>query len=127
MSFHVGQQVVCVSDKFSCDMRWRRTVRVFPVLNAVYTIREIHVEGPLMGFCFYQIVNPRTLFAAGFGEPAFNSRNFRPVKATNIEVFERLLTPSDQPTRPPGDLVETCRHTARRRDVAACQLTSLSP
>ena len=96
MSFHVGQQVVCVSDRFSCDMRWRRTVRVFPVRNAIYTIREIHVEDPLMGFCFYELANPRTLFAGGYGEPAFNSRNFRPVKATSIEVFERLLIPADR-------------------------------
>lgn len=94
MSFHVGQQVVCINDKFSCDMRWRRTVCAFPVLSMIYTIREIHVEGPLMGFCFDEIVNPRTWFTAGYGEPAFNSRNFRPVKATNIEMFQRLLVPA---------------------------------
>lgn len=103
MSFHVGQRVVCVSDKFSCDTRWRRTVRIFPVLNGIYTIREIHVEGPLIGFCFYQIVNPRSLFAAGYGEPAFNSRNFRPVKATSIEVFERLLVPGNRKVDDPVD------------------------
>ena len=107
MSFHVGQRVVCVSDKFSCDMRWRRTVRIFPVLKTIYTIREIHAEGPLMGFCFHQIVNPCTWFAAGYGDPAFNSRNFRPVKTTSIEVFERLLTPTDRvTTRTPNDLVD---------------------
>ncbi len=94
MSFHVGQQVVCVNDRFSSDKRWRRTVRTFPILNTVYTIREIHIDGPLVGFCFYQIVNPRTWFAAGLGEPAFNSRNFRPVKTTNIDVFEKLLVPA---------------------------------
>lgn len=106
MSFHVGQQVVCISDKFSCDMRWRRTVRVFPVLNAVYTIREIHVEGPLTGFCFHEIFNPYTWFAAGFGEPAFNSRNFRPVKRTSIAVFEQLLAPAGRQTRTPNDRVD---------------------
>ena len=94
MSFHVGQQVVCVNDRFSCDMRWRQTVRIFPIVNSIYTIREIHVEGPLVGFCFYQILNPCTWFAAGFGEPAFNSRNFRPVKTTSIEVFKKLLVPT---------------------------------
>ena len=104
MSFHVGQQVVCVNDKFSSDKRWRQTVRNFPTLNTVYTIREIHTDGPLVGFCFYQIVNPRTWFAAGFGEPAFNSRNFRPVKTTNIEVFENLLVPTNEKT--PHDLVD---------------------
>ena len=33
MSFHVGQQVVCVNDKFSSDQRWRQTVRTFPSLE----------------------------------------------------------------------------------------------
>jgi hypothetical protein len=106
MSFQVGQQVVCVNDQFSCDMRWRRTVRIFPVLNGVYTIREIHVEGPLVGFCFYQIVNPCTLFAAGYGEPAFNSRNFRPVKRTSIGIFRKLLVPTGSKTAAPQDLVD---------------------
>ena len=106
MSFHVGQQVVCVSDRFSSDMRWRRTVRLFPVLNAIYTIREIHVEGPLTGFCFHEIVNPCAWFAAGFGEPAFNSRNFRPVKATSIELFQRLLNPTDRTVQAPNDRVD---------------------
>jgi hypothetical protein len=106
MSFHVGQQVVCVNDNFSTDPRWRQTVSVFPVRNSVYTIREIHVEAPLTGFCFHEIVNPRTWFAAGYGEPAFNSRNFRPVKATNIDVFEKLLAPSDKEARTPQDLIE---------------------
>ena len=106
MSFHVGQQVVCVSDRFSSDMRWRRTVRTFPILKAVYTIREIHVEGPLTGFCFHEIVNPCTWFAAGYGEPAFNSRNFRPVKRTSIAVFERLLAPAGRSTRTPNGRVD---------------------
>lgn len=106
MSFHVGQQVVCVNDKFSTDQRWRNTVSVFPVRSAIYTIREIHVEAPLTGFCFHEIVNPRTWFAAGYGEPAFNSRNFRPVKPTSIDVFEKLLAPTDQNERAPGELVD---------------------
>ena len=106
MSFHVGQQVVCVNDKFSSDLRWRQTVHLFPVRNAIYTIREIHVEGPLTGFCFHEIVNPCTWFAAGLGEPAFNSRNFRPVKTTSIEVFEKLLNPTDRMVRTPNDRVD---------------------
>jgi hypothetical protein len=106
MSFQVGQQVVCVNDKFSTDQRWRQTVSVFPVRNAIYTIREIHVETPLTGFCLHEIVNPRTWFAAGYGEPAFNSRNFRPVKPTHIDVFERLLAPTDRNARTPSELVD---------------------
>ena len=106
MSFHVGQRVVCVNDRFSSDKRWRLTVRTFPILNTVYTIREIHVEAPLIGFCFYEIVNPCTSFAAGYSEPAFNSWNFRPVKTTSIDVFERLLVPADKTVRTPNDLVD---------------------
>src|SRR5262249_10591910 len=45
MSFHVGQQVVCVDDKFSKREDWRRTVRVFPRQHSIYTIREIVQEG----------------------------------------------------------------------------------
>ena len=69
-------------------------------------VAEIHVEAPLTGFCFHEIVNPRTWFAAGYGEPAFNSRNFRPVKRTSIDVFERLLAPTEDKARAPNDLVD---------------------
>jgi hypothetical protein len=95
MSFQVGQQVVCVDDVFSKREDWRCTVRVFPKLHAIYTIREIVDYGDLIGFCFYEIRNPRAHFSKGYHEPAFNARNFRPVRRTSIEVFERLLAPSD--------------------------------
>jgi len=95
MSFHIGQQVVCVDDKFSKEEYWRRSVRAFPQLHAIYTIREIIDYGDLIGFCFYELTNPRAYFSKGFHEPAFNSRNFRPVRKTSIEVFERLLAPTD--------------------------------
>jgi|SRR5262245_37072607 len=95
MSFQVGQQVVCIDDRFSKRQDWRRAVRVFPKLNSIYTIREIYAEGDLIGFCFYEITNPQSHFARGYYEPAFNSRNFRPVKKTSIELFERMLAPND--------------------------------
>jgi hypothetical protein len=95
MSFQVGQQVVCVNEKFSDDKYWRQTVREFPKLRSVYTIREIRDGGNLVGFCFYEIKNPIALFAAGYLEPAFNVKNFRPVKKTSIEIFEKLLAPAD--------------------------------
>lgn len=95
MSFHVGQQVVCVDDNFSKREEWRRAVRVFPRLHSIYTIRQIVDEDDLIGFCFYEIRNPRAYFGKDFLEPAFNSRNFRPVRQTSIEVFERLLVPND--------------------------------
>lgn len=101
MSFHIGQQVVCVSDRFSPDPYWRSTVRAFPKLNAIYTIRQI-VRGyggqrGLIGFHLYEIVNPLARFIdddkAVLSEPAFDSRHFRPVKPTSIKLFERLLAP----------------------------------
>lgn len=55
MSFQVGQQVVCVNEKFSDDKYWRQTVREFPKLRSAYTIREIRDGGDLVGFCFYEI------------------------------------------------------------------------
>jgi hypothetical protein len=93
MSFHVGQQVVCINDRFSRREVWRRAVRIYPQLNSIYTIREIFHAGGLTGFCFYEFSNPPALFDGRYLEPAFNSRNFRPVKKTSIEVLERLLAP----------------------------------
>lgn len=95
MSFRVGQQVVCVNDKFSDDKYWRRMVREFPKLRSVYTVREIRDAGGLVGFCFYEFQNPIALFSGGYFEPAFNVKNFRPVKKTSIEIFEKLLAPTD--------------------------------
>ena len=95
VSFHLGQQVVCISDRFSQCKYWRNAVRTFPKLHGIYTIREIHRSGDLIGFCFHEFSNPRAEFSRGYLEPAFNSRNFRPVKRTSIDVFEKLLAPAD--------------------------------
>ena len=104
MSFQIGQQVVCVSERFSSDAYWRSIVRTFPKLNVIYTIRKI-VEGcgeqrGLIGFLLYEIDNPLGRFIGEndttvVSEPAFDSRHFRPVRPTSIEVFERLLTSKD--------------------------------
>jgi len=95
MSFYVGQQVVCVNDQFSQREGWRKTVRTFPRLHGIYTIREIFDYDPLIGFTFYELSNPCAHFSKGYHEPAFNSRNFRPIKKTSIEIFKKLLAPSD--------------------------------
>jgi len=95
MSYAVGQQVVCINDVFSSDRYWRSTVRTFPKLHGIYTVREIRHAEPLVGFCFYEFSNPVAPFARGSCEPAFNVKNFRPVKTTSIEVFRKLLAPTD--------------------------------
>jgi len=98
MSFDVGQQVVCVDDHFDPWPYWRRTLRAFPKLNSVYTIRKIlrgedYGAEPFVSFCFYEIVSPVALFDYGYFEPSFLCKYFRPVRKTSIEVFEKLLVP----------------------------------
>jgi hypothetical protein len=98
MSFHIGQQVVCINDVFSSCPYWRSAVSAFPKLHMIYTIRHMREAHGLLGLCFYEIVSPRAQFSEGYVEPAFNSKNFRPVKRTSIAVFEKLLAPA--PTEP---------------------------
>jgi len=66
MSFHVGQQVVCVSNQFSPFPYWRAAVQTFPTLGSIYTIREIcegeGIQRGLIGFYLCEIVNPQVLF-----------------------------------------------------------------
>lgn len=107
MSLHVGQLVVCINDVFSPCEYWRQAVRAFPRLRGIYTIRSMREAHGLLGLCFYEIVSPHAQFSEGYVEPAFNSKNFRPVRKTNIEVFERLLVPADlAPANPiPAELI----------------------
>ena len=93
MSFHIGQQVVCISDRFSPEPHWRSAVSAFPKLHMIYTIRDMREVHGLVGLCFFEIVCRHARFAEGYVEAAFNSKNFRPVKRTSIAVFETLLAP----------------------------------
>jgi hypothetical protein len=95
MSFHVGQQVVCINDVFSACAYWRAAVSAFPRLHSIYTIRSMREAHGLLGLCFYEIASEPREFSEGFVEPAFNSKNFRPVKPTSIAVFEELLASAD--------------------------------
>jgi hypothetical protein len=95
MSLDVGQQVVCINDAFSSCPYWRAAVSAFPKLNGIYTIRHMREAHGLLGLCFYEIVSPPAQFSEGLVEPAFNSKNFRPVRPTSIAVFEKLLAPAD--------------------------------
>lgn len=95
MSFHIGQQVVCISDVFSPCPYWRAAVRAFPRRHGIYTIRHMREAHGLLGLCFHEIMSPPADFAEGFVEPAFNSKNFRPVKPTSIAIFDKLLAGAD--------------------------------
>src|SRR5271169_5755772 len=98
MGFYIGQQVVCVNDQFSQWEYWRQSIRTFPSLNSIYTIRiirrgEDYGAEPFFSFCFYELVNTPVLFKLGYFEPSFVSEYLRPIKKTNIDVFEKLLVP----------------------------------
>jgi hypothetical protein len=95
MDFQVGQQVVCINDVFSPCRYWRAAVSAFPKLHGIYTIRHMREAHGLLGLCFYEIRSAPKDFAEGYVEPAFNSRNFRPVKRTSIDMLEKLLARAD--------------------------------
>jgi hypothetical protein len=100
LSFHIGQQVVCISgnSRFWPNEYWRKAVKTLPRLHGIYTVREIRQADELTGLCLEEIVNPPAHFARRFEtvflEPAFDVKHFRPVKRTSIEVFRKLLAPS---------------------------------
>lgn len=100
--FEVGQQVVCIVDGpwVSPMMGTSLTVKE-PVRGAIYTIREI-VAPPsylLVGLCLEEIVNPAVDFGQQYGvrEPDFDSRGFRPVRKTSIDVFTKILLKTPAP------------------------------
>ena len=81
MSFHVGQQVVCVDD----------TDTALVVKGCVYTVARVCGDG-------YSV--RRKEFGPGLklieaspanGMDGFCASRFRPVKQTSIEVFRQLL------------------------------------
>jgi hypothetical protein len=91
MHFYIGQRVVCVDVKFSHEPLWRSCVRALPRLNSIYLVRDIRKVHELVGLCFHEIVNASADFEEGHVEAAFDSRRFRPVHTTNIEIFKALL------------------------------------
>jgi hypothetical protein len=105
MSFHVGQRVVCVCVNFSREPVWRGTIRVFPALNRIYTIRSLRQVDDVIGLCFEEMVHLFSDFAEGYVEPAFDSRRFRPVRTTDIDLVPALLVPLDAELKREPELV----------------------
>jgi len=91
MPFGIGQRVVCVDENFSHEPLWRSCVNAFPGLNSIYLICDRRTVHELVGLCFHEIVNASADFAEGYVEAAFDSRRFRPVRSTNVEIFQALL------------------------------------
>jgi hypothetical protein len=59
----------------------------------------------LVGLCFQEIVNASADFAEGYVEAAFDSRRFRPVRTTNVEMFKALLLTDRAKSRRQQELV----------------------
>ena len=105
MHFYIGQRVVCVDVNFSHEPLWRSCVRAFPRLNSIYLIRDIRKVHELVGLSFHEIVNALADFEEGYVEAAFDSRRFRPVRTTNIEIFKKLLIADRAGSRGQRELV----------------------
>jgi hypothetical protein len=91
MPFGIGQRAVCVDVNFSHEPLWRSCVNAFPGLNSIYLIRDRRTVHELVGLCFHEIVSASADFAEGYVEAAIDSRRFRPVRSTNVEIFKPLL------------------------------------
>jgi hypothetical protein len=100
MDFHIGQRVVCVSDRFSSEPVWRAAVHTFPQIGRIYTIRDICHRVDLVGLLLEEIWHEPAWFCVGFVEPAFNVKHFRPLRKSDISIFKKMLEPV------PGRLVD---------------------
>lgn len=91
---HVGMKVVCIKEG-----AWTNAFpeEKLPVFRGVYTIRSIEMEGGEVSLRFEELDNSDLAREFDIEECKFWSIRFRPVQVrkTSIEVFKRLLTPSD--------------------------------
>jgi hypothetical protein len=96
--FFVGQRVVCINDRDWPPRSWLPRNVILPAKGAIYTVREIvptRLEGwDENGLRLREIVNPKR---ARRPELAFRMSRFRPLRATNIDVFLEMLEPVPAP------------------------------
>ena len=91
LDFFIGQEVVCVDDRFDEDIK---ALHMLPVLNNIYTIRGVDVFFDDQPTCVLEEVKNDEIFSYGYGmkEFQFFLWHFKPLKKTSIETFEKLLT-----------------------------------
>jgi len=94
MSFHVGQRVVCIDDRFQGGYG----IEALPRKSHTYTIRGVRIsgwEGCPTCVVLEEILNQPRQYRNGFHEAHFDARGFRPVieRKTDISVFTALLNP----------------------------------
>jgi len=97
MTFRIGQKVVSILDWSNLKHKYPQIV--FPVLNGVYTIRDIDTRGDGFSLRFEEFVNPEMWLTTSsgklIGEPGFAVVHFRPLieRKTDISVFTAMLKP----------------------------------
>lgn len=91
MSFHVGQHVICVDDKFGLTA----LPIAVPKKGVVYTVREVIPEdkwGPST-LRLHEVVNPLRAYAEGLCENSWDARAFRPLSSDRLSIFRQHLAP----------------------------------
>jgi hypothetical protein len=95
--FRVGMKVVCIAGDDGLDGDEWEPADNGPDVNEVCTVSNIYIaDGDLM-LELLEYPSPETRgFFAGFG-----AASFRPVveRKTTIEIFQRMLLPSNEPQR----------------------------
>ncbi len=92
MKWFIGQKIVCIDDMSNGD---KSVIR--PEKDVVYTIRDIFDlkrQDKQLTFLLREIVNDKRLYKdyeEGIGEKCWLESHFRPVKETDIEVFNKIL------------------------------------
>jgi len=103
--FFVGQRVVCVNTShWPTPRQFGYTDPILPILGRVYTVRALVPKGAFRkgtfaepaedGLRLVEIMNKAWRRTCGRKlELAFRVSRFRPLRATNIDVFLRMLEP----------------------------------
>ncbi len=86
--FHIGQRIVCINNS-GCHPLVTK-----PIINETYTIRELFVDGNIIGIHLVEIVNPQRhcrtqLGTIEFSESGYLSSRFVPLseKTAESEAF----------------------------------------
>lgn len=98
---YVGQKVVCVDDTENLS-KWNCIYgEIKPILNKIYTIRELVVYYDSFGYRLVEIINKPGWYGNPFvfkAEQFFDSFRFRPVQSTEtgMKILKGLLVPTKE-------------------------------
>lgn len=87
----VGSLVECIDSSFSEQQIVK--IKILPVKNKVYTIREI-IEYPTLkriGLLLEEIINPPIDTTQGVEEPSFDIKRFRELPEVDVEEMVNEL------------------------------------